>query len=109
MSLSALVAPSAPSGPDVVAIRLDFELDLATTAQLERLVLAAADRERPQRIVVDLTDCSFIDLVGWHTLRRLVTALADRGCHMCLVGSTPRLRSLLALLDTHCCSSTRCS
>lgn len=51
------------------------EIDIATAGELERSLLAAADRGGP--VEIDLRDTTFIDSTGLSALIRLATTMAD--------------------------------
>lgn len=54
-------------GPEVRLISIAGDLDIAGTDRLRQVLeTAVADREHP--VVVDLTDCDFIDSAGLSTL-----------------------------------------
>jgi anti-sigma B factor antagonist len=59
------------AGDDVSTVKLSGELDISTAKEVEALLFELEGRADPHRIVVDLSDVSFMDSTG---LRLLVTA-----------------------------------
>ncbi len=66
-----------------VSIALSGELDLAGARQLE-MRLDEAERESPQRLVIDLCDLSFIDSTGLRLLLQADARARERGCELVL-------------------------
>jgi anti-sigma B factor antagonist len=73
---------------DVLVLSLCGELDLASSAALER-ELAAAEMAGPERLVVDLSGFEFIDSSGLHTLVRAHRRARENG-HQLSLGQGPR-------------------
>ena len=89
----AVVVDSA--GPDRVVVRVCGELDMATTPQLEE---ALADGPHASTLVIDLTECTFLDSAGV----RLITATLQGHEHVSLVTDDPAIKRVLEItaLDT---------
>jgi anti-anti-sigma factor len=72
----------APYAPGLTLVSVHGELDLSTTPQLaQALELAAAD----SNVLVDLSDCSFVDSSGIQILLKSAQAVEARGEHLALV------------------------
>jgi anti-sigma B factor antagonist len=74
--------------PGAVVIAVDGEIDVATAPELER-ALAAAGAEK--RVVLDLSECSFIDSSGLRTLLGARSAVESARGTLVLVVSDPGL------------------
>jgi anti-anti-sigma factor len=74
---------------DVLILSLRGELDLATSALLER-ELDAAEAARPARLVVDLSGLEFIDSSGLNTLMQ-ARKRASRNGHQLSLRQGPRI------------------
>ena len=86
---------SATPSADVV-VRVDTELDIATLPQLrERLELALSTS--PARLVVDLTDCAFLDAQAMNVLLDVHREAWRQGSRLTLRGCSPQCLRLLAL------------
>jgi anti-sigma B factor antagonist len=84
---------------DMVVLSLSGELDLATSALLER-ELDAAEAARPMRLVVDLAGLEFIDSSGLNTLVQAHERASENG-HQLLLRQGPRpVRRLFELTNT---------
>ncbi len=88
-------ASSDTTSPDAVVI-VDTELDIATLPQLrERLELALSTS--PARLVVDLTDCVFLDAQAMNVLLDAHRQAWRQGGLLTLRGCSPQCLRLLAL------------
>jgi anti-sigma B factor antagonist len=77
-------------------IAIDGELDIATSPQVRELLEEAAkDAERP--LVVDLTDCDFIDSTGLATLLHGTKPAQNGESNVALVSQGGEVRKLLEL------------
>ncbi|HEY7151928.1 MAG TPA: STAS domain-containing protein [Solirubrobacterales bacterium] len=77
-------------------IAITGELDIATSPQVRELLDGAAkDSERP--LVVDLSDCQFIDSTGLATLLHGTKPAQNGESHVALVSQGGEVRKLLAL------------
>lgn len=74
-----------------VSIALDGELDLAGARQLEDS-LAAAEREQPKCLIVDLGRLAFIDSTGLRLLLQADARSRERGCEMLLRPGEPAVQ-----------------
>ncbi len=95
--LDAVVEP-AGSGPRVVVLR--GELDVATLDELDAALAHAAKGGDAPRVLVDLSEVTFVDSTA---LMRLLLALRDlrrRGGHMALVCSNPTVLRLFEITRT---------
>lgn len=78
----------------VVAVRGD--LDLATVEPV-RARIEHALQARPDQLVVDLTDCGFIDATALGMLLDAHRSCARRGARLTLAGCSARVERLLSL------------
>ncbi len=74
-----------------VSIALEGELDLAGARQLEES-LAAAERENPARMVVELGRLQFIDSTGLRLLLQADARARERGCELVLRPGEPAVQ-----------------
>jgi anti-anti-sigma factor len=86
-----------PAGGGLV--RISGELDLATLPELERVVDGATLKPR---LVVDLTECSFLDSSAVRVLLEAATKAEHAGGHMSLVAPDGGIRRILEIagIDT---------
>jgi anti-sigma B factor antagonist len=78
-------------------LRPDGEVDMARAAQLRPGWLAALDEHQPERLVVDLSQVTFIDSGGLTLLVILNTRQAERGGTVLLANPTHNVRRILAI------------
>jgi anti-sigma B factor antagonist len=78
-------------GIHVVSVR--GEVDLATGPEFER-ALAAVPEDGVESVIVDLSDCSFMDSTGLHLLTRTHRRFDDAGGRVAVVSAN---RSVLRL------------
>src|SRR6267378_1014264 len=76
---------------DGVRLELSGELDLASAPQFER-ALARAMRAHPARLVLDLSDLSFLDSCGLRELLGAQRACEEAGCALTLIAGDPARR-----------------
>ena len=69
-------------GTHIVSVR--GEVDLATAPEFDR-ALRALPEESVGSVIVDLTDCSFMDSTGLHLLTRTQHRLRRSGGHVAVV------------------------
>ena len=81
------VSVEEPSAGSVV-VAVDGEIDVATAPELER-ALAGVSAEK--RVVLDLSECGFIDSSGLRTLLGARSAAASAGGSLALVVADPGL------------------
>lgn len=75
-------------------IQVTGEVDLATSGELE----AALERTDPGgRIVIDLTECDFLDSSGVRVLLTGATRSESEGGRVVLVAPDPKIRRVLEL------------
>ena len=84
-----------PSSPTVV-VPVHGPLDCSSVARV-REVLDQAVSRRPPQLVVDLTDCPFVDAAALALLLETHRRLARRGSVLTLQGCSPRVLRLLSL------------
>lgn len=90
------VAPAVvPEVPEVV-VRISGALDLSTVARV-RESLEEALGSRPPRLVVDLTECPFVDASALAMLIEAHRRMSRSGGVLTLRGSSPRVLRLLSL------------
>lgn len=86
-------AESLDGGIHVVSVT--GEIDLATGPELERVLLALPD-EGVASVIVDLTDCSFMDSTGLHLLVRTQRRFDRSGGRVAVVSAN---RSVLKVFE----------
>lgn len=89
---------------DTAVVQLSGELDIATGPLLSARLGALLDGlpDRPlSRLVVDLTDLDFVDVVGLGVLLRIERQLAAVGGTVVLRRPTPLVQRVIALLNLH--------
>jgi anti-sigma B factor antagonist len=79
-----------------VRLRLDGEVDASTAHFVEDAMSPALD-PRCTRLVVDLTDVSFMDSSGLRVLVVARNALDDRGAEMVISGANDQLGRLFEI------------
>ena len=80
-------------GTHIVSVR--GEVDLATAPDFDR-ALRALPKEGVGSVIVDLTDCSFMDTTGLHLLTRTQHRLGRSGGRVAVVAAN---RSVLRLFE----------
>jgi anti-anti-sigma factor len=85
LSISSAVADG------TVSITLTGELDLAGAAQMEAS-LAAAEREQPRRLLIDLAQLSFLDSTGLRLLLQADVRAREAGYELVLRPGTPSVQ-----------------
>ncbi|HWG92904.1 MAG TPA: STAS domain-containing protein [Mycobacteriales bacterium] len=86
----------ATTGPAVVEVVVEGELDVASVSRV-RETLHDALSVRPQRLVVDLTDCPFVDACALTMLLDVHRRAWRAGGVLTLRGCSPRVLRLLSL------------
>jgi anti-anti-sigma factor len=86
--------------PGVVVVEVAGEIDLGTVERVEEALGAPAAAGR--RVVVDLSECGFVDSSGLRALVAARTAAVDAGGSLALVTADRNLLRVLAVaaLDT---------
>jgi anti-anti-sigma factor len=77
---------------------LHGELDLVTVEGL-RVLLANAVRESPEKLVIDVSDVGFVDVLSLSTILATADAVRDRGGHAQVRGASAAIRRVCALLN----------
>jgi anti-anti-sigma factor len=90
-------APDA--GPGAVVLELAGELDLAVGPRLRSLVDEAA-AERPQLMVIDVTEVAFMDSSVLREFLRAHREVVAGGGRLVVAGAQPTVRRLLELTGT---------
>ena len=88
-------AASQPLDRGIHVVSVRGELDLATGPEFER-ALGALPEAGVESVIVDLTDCSFMDSTGLHLLTRAQERLGDAGGQLAVVSAN---RSVLRLFQ----------
>ena len=83
-------------GPKVVIVEVVDDLDLASVARV-RETLHDALSVRPEQLVVDLRDCSFVDASALAMLLDVHRRACRTGGVLTLRGCSPRVLRLLSL------------
>ena len=83
--------------PDVLALVVEGELDLASVEVVEQFVERELATGVPAVVVLDLTSCDFIDSSGIGLLLRLQAELQDRGAALHVVGCGRAVQRSLSL------------
>ena len=84
--------------PMVTVVTLHGELDMLTVEPLRKLLDAACVGD-PDRVVVDLNDVPFVDVLSLSTILAAADALRDRGAALTVVGASSPVRRICALLN----------
>lgn len=83
--------------PDVTVLTLHGELDIVTVAEV-RALLDAAAATGCQRLIIDLNDVPFVDVLCLSSILATVDRLRDMGGEASVVGANKPLRRMCALL-----------
>jgi anti-sigma B factor antagonist len=81
-----------------VRLTLHGELDLVTVETLRELLAEACDSDR-SRVVIDLTDVPFVDVLSLSTILAAADGLRDRGAALSVAGASAAVRRVCALLN----------
>ncbi|HWE80969.1 MAG TPA: STAS domain-containing protein [Gaiellaceae bacterium] len=84
-----LVTVSAPDGAVVIAV--EGELDMLTAPELKARLFAVIGVHAPGKIVVDLTDCEFVDSTALAAFVQARNALDGDRVRLALVISSPSI------------------
>jgi anti-sigma B factor antagonist len=85
-------------GTRVVSVR--GEIDLATAPELER-ALAALPEDGVESVIVDVTDCSFMDSTGLHLLTRTQRRFDRAGGRVGVVATNWSVLMLFGVTKLH--------
>jgi anti-sigma B factor antagonist len=83
------------NGTGGLLLSVDGELDISTAEQLAKPAVTAVRYGRP--LVLDLSECSFIDDAGLRFVLRMHNALNAVGKGMVVVTDSPHVRKLLSI------------
>lgn len=81
-----------PQGP--VVVHVSGELDMATSPQLEETIASAAP---VTRLVIDLTDCTFLDSAAIRLLTSTASEVRGTGGELALAVSDPGILRVLEI------------
>jgi len=84
--------------PSATTVRLHGELDLVTVEAL-RALLAEATADAPGKVVVDISDVPFVDVLSLSTILAAADALRDRCAALVVVGASQSVRRLFEILN----------
>ncbi|MDQ1697645.1 MAG: hypothetical protein QOJ03_2998 [Frankiaceae bacterium] len=84
--------------PTVTHVALHGELDLVTVEKL-RALLREACAGVPERLVVDLSDVPFVDVLSLSAVLATADALRERGATLTVTGASTAIRRICALLN----------
>jgi anti-sigma B factor antagonist len=79
-----------------VVLELGGELDLASAPEVERQ-LSEIEGERPDRILIDLSDVSFMDSTGLALMLRAQQSAQTNGHQLCLRSGSPQVQRLFEI------------
>jgi anti-sigma B factor antagonist len=79
-----------------VVLELGGELDLASAPALER-ELSEIEHEKPGRILIDLSDVSFMDSTGLALMLRAQQSAQTNGHQLCLRPGSPQVQRLFEI------------
>ncbi|MEM9374423.1 MAG: STAS domain-containing protein, partial [Planctomycetota bacterium] len=88
----AIVEVHAPKA-GVVVVTPRSDVDLSRSPELRNALRAAQDRS-PERLVVDLTDVSYMDSSGLATLVEAMRTAKNTGAPLVLAGMHPKVRAI---------------
>ena len=84
--------------PEGIVVTLHGDLDLVTVQDL-RDVLEQACAPEPERVIVDLTDVPFVDVLSLSTILASADAMRDKGRSLHVRGASGAVRRVCALLN----------
>jgi anti-anti-sigma factor len=84
--------------PMVTTVVLHGELDLVTVEALRGLLEEAVAGD-PSRLVIDITDVPFVDVLSLSTILATADAVRDRGGVALVRGATAAVRRVCSLLN----------
>ena len=89
-------AASEPLDRGIHVVSVRGEVDLATGPQFER-ALGAVPEDGVESVIVDLTDCSFMDSTGLHLLTRTQQRFDSAGGRVAVVSANRSMLRVFAL------------
>ena len=87
-------------GRGLAVIRLGGEVGLDNGGHFEAALLTQADRIETDT-VLDLTELTYINVIGLGIIVRLGNALRARGCRLALFGAAPHICKLIRTVRLH--------
>src|SRR4051794_36610851 len=84
--------------PSMTTVRLHGELDLVTVEAL-RALLAEAAADAPAKVVVDITDVPFVDVLSMSTILAAADSQRDRDAALVVIGASQSVRRLFEVLN----------
>ena len=84
--------------PDTTVVTLHGDLDLVTVEHLRELLHQACSTE-PERVIVDLTDVPFVDVLSLSTILASADAQREKGRSLFVRGASGAVRRVCALLN----------
>jgi anti-sigma B factor antagonist len=84
--------------PSATTVRLHGELDLVTVEAL-RALLAEAAADAPPKVVVDINDVPFVDVLSLSTILAAADGMRERGGALLVVGASQSVRRLFDVLN----------
>lgn len=84
--------------PMVTTVVLHGELDLVTVEALRSLLDDAVHGD-PSRLVIDISDVPFVDVLSLSTILATADAVRDRGGVAVVRGATPAVRRVCTILN----------
>jgi anti-anti-sigma factor len=84
--------------PTVTTLILHGELDMMTVEGLRELLEQACLGD-PNRVVVDLSDVPFVDVLSLSTILACADALREGGATLTVRGAAPSVRRICSLLN----------
>ena len=84
--------------PDSTLVTLHGDLDLVTVEDLRELLNQACVGD-PDRVIVDLTDVPFVDVLSLSTILASADAMRDQGGMLHVRGASGAVRRICALLN----------
>ena len=83
---------------DSTVVTLHGDLDLVTIEELRGLLEQACESE-PDRVLIDLTDVPFVDVLSLSTILASADAVRERGGLLHVRGASGAVRRICALLN----------
>jgi anti-anti-sigma factor len=84
--------------PSSTTVRLHGELDLVTVDAL-RALLAEATVDVPSKVVVDITDVPFVDVLSLSTILAAADSMREHDAALIVVGASTSVRRLFEVLN----------
>jgi len=84
--------------PSETTVTLHGELDMVTVDGLRGL-LAQACADTPHKVVVDITDVPFVDVLSLSTILAAADALRERGACLIVAGASRSVRRVFSVLN----------